>query len=273
MGRKGARRDLIWRLPFWLSLALLGPPALAGEGAADGNAEVVALSRARVGDAAILARVESQPCHYRVTTADLAALRKSGVSGPVIAAMIRKCSSGLSDNQVAGDRGGPERPGLYVVESWPGRARYSLIVPAVVAAGQSGGNGTLILPTGLRLTLPGSTATISAASQPAFWIVGKAPRMLGPDLGSGQIIPDEYEGVRLVRLDQKADRRQLQIGRVTNAIPLSGVKQNRVLALRAARNSPGTVVLTPEQELLPGQYALIVSDRANAFRLYDFAVE
>lgn len=256
-----------------LSLLLFGL-ALGGilraEVPAAGNAEIVALARAKAGDPAILARIESQPCRYQLTTADMAALRKSGVSGPVIAAMIRKCGNAPPEQaeRASGMTAIPERPGLYLVERQAERVRFSLIVPAVITAGRAGGNGSLLLPATMRLTLPGKSAALVAAGDASFWIV----EAQHAGRGGVQAGPAGHEGIRLVRLDQKSDRRQLRVGAATNALVLSGIDQDRVVPLSRERQPGGGDTFTPARRLEPGEYALVVTDLGDAFRLYDFTV-
>ena len=65
------------------------------------NDSVVALVSAGLGDEAVIAKIKASPAQYRLSTDDLIALKKSGVSGPVIAAMIEAGSQGITSAKAA----------------------------------------------------------------------------------------------------------------------------------------------------------------------------
>lgn len=233
---------------------------------AAGNDDIVAMARAGVGDEAIIAQVAASSCTYKVETVDLVQLRKAGVSSRVTAAMIRACARkevpAVDPSDPARDLG--LRPGLYAVESGIGGTRYSLIVPAIVAAGQAGGNGSLLMPSKSRITLPGPNGLALAVNgRISFWIVSP---------GSTATNSPMSQELQLVRLDQKSDRRQLQTGATANGFAVGGVSSKHVIELRVAAKSETVVVVTPTQDLPTGEYALIAREANNAFRVYDFSI-
>src|SRR3546814_3396074 len=65
------------------------------------NDSVVALVSAGLGDEVVIAKIKSSPARYRLSTEDLIALKKNGVFGPVIAAMIEAGSQGITSPKAA----------------------------------------------------------------------------------------------------------------------------------------------------------------------------
>ena len=95
-------------------LASFAAPAMAES---FNNESVIALANAGVGDDVLLAKINSLPCAYNVSTDEIIRLRKSGVSSLVIAAMVSRCT-GASAAQGAGvatsDPSIKRSPGLYI---------------------------------------------------------------------------------------------------------------------------------------------------------------
>lgn len=236
---------------------------------AAGNDEVVALAKAGVGDEAIIARIANSPCTYRVEPQDIVRIRKAGVSGRVIAAMIRRCAE---SGQLAANPADPAqalglRQGVYAVDTGESRSRYLLVVPAIVAAGRAGGNGSLLMPAKSRLSLPGRNgAAISPSGKISFWIVSTASARKEGEVPAG------FEDVRLVRLEQKSDRRQLQIGASANGFAISGIKSERIIETRIVRISETVHAINIQRDLTPGEYALIAREENSSYRVYDFSI-
>jgi hypothetical protein len=244
---------------------------LSGTAQAAGNADIITLVRARVGEDAILARIANERCSYNLETPDIVALRRAGASGRVVAAMIRKCATtepaAANGTDLAQALG--LRPGVYAVEAVEGRTKYLLMVPAIVAIGQSGGNGTLLMPSRSRITVPGTSAPpVATAGQLSFWIVSSARALPVSNTSA----PPGFEDVSLVRLEQKANRRQLQIASSANGLAMSGVSPERIIKIRLAPKSKTVHVVTVERDLKQGEYALIAKDGASSFRVYDFSI-
>lgn len=249
--------------------------AFVGDAWGASNEEVLALTKAKVGDEAILAQIANHPCDYRLEISDITSLRKAGVSGTVIAAMIRRCAAARPTPTVVGVAGEAIslRPGIYAVETEEGRTRYGYIVPAVVAAGQAGGSGSVLLPFKSKVTLPGSSGTkLAISNRPSFWIVSAAPTT--PLTGASSLggLPADYSDIRLARLEQKKDRRQLQVGAGLNRTAIAEIDPKRIVPLRFKVRSATIHVIEPVRDLDPGQYALVVRDGETAFRMYDFAI-
>ncbi len=249
--------------------------AFGVEAVAATNLDVVALVRAKVGDEVIIEMVANEPCGYETGIDQIIALRKADVSSKVIAAMIRKCGSMRSSKE---DQSDPSEifklsNGFYAVGTDGAVPRHTQILPAIVAAGRSGGLGTLFFPAKSVITLPAERALTVVSQRPTFWIVmkpieGKERQV---DLRSG-ILPSEFHNIKLVSLDKKAGKRQLQTGSYANGRALSGFEFNNTMQFRVSRVSESVSELTISAELMPGEYAFIANDNVESYRIYDFAV-
>ena len=87
------------------------------------NAKVIALVQAGLDDQTIVAKIRSSGAQYDTATDSLIALKKAGVPGPVIAAMIETSTGqGVSANAAAtADSPDPRMPhpsGIYMLASW-----------------------------------------------------------------------------------------------------------------------------------------------------------
>lgn len=238
---------------------------------ASSNDEIVALSRAKVGDEAIVAQIANQPCQYQVELDDIVRLRKAGVSSAVVAAMIRRCESAASTVEDEGDGAAIRlKPGLYSIRHSGAVAERSIMVPAVVAAGRSGGNGSLLFPDRSKISLPGPRSSlVLAGTRPVFWIVTAPHQRSAPDDRSP---PPGYEDLQLVRLESKAGKRQLQTSSSANGVIMSGLAPNRSTPIQVIRKSRALYIVSVKTDLEQGDYALLASDKGNAYRLYDFAI-
>ncbi len=247
----------------------------AGTARAATNLDIITLAKNRVGDEAILAKIATEPCGYDLTIPGIRKLKVARVSNGVIAAMIRKCSKGdgLSDDDIITHELGLH-PGLFGVDDASGGSVPQQIVPAMVAAGLPGGNGTVLLPAKSKLTLPGArSGWLTRKARPVFWIVADPATSIGQPEVTSPSGPPGYDHMRLVRLDQRTGKRQLYVGTVISGVAIGGVYSRSALALRIVRRSRSLFVAIPETDLDPGEYALLVNDKASTYRVYDFTVD
>ncbi len=239
--------------------------------------EIIAMSRAKVGDEAIVARIENDPCLREIEAADIEMLRKVGVSSRVVAALIRRCASGSNQSDGNMDPRDPItlRPGVYLVSKSSTWTRYINIIPAIAGVSKSGATGAgLLFPAKSKISLPGSSAALGALSgEPVFWIAldPAKDRKRNVEIDSSAALPG-YEDIRLVQLEPKAGKRQLQVGASANGFVLSGVDPKRSIPISVSRKSRSIYAITVTRALPPGEYALLASDSAYSYRLYDFSI-
>lgn len=240
------------------------------------NDEIIVLSRAKVGDEAILARIANEPCQYDLSVAQIGNLGKSGVSSRIIAAIIRKCGAedNTSKSATIPDIPPNLRPGLYMVTSAPGSTQYVRLVPALISAGKAGGNGSLLFPNKYKLTLPGDySGSLISSVKPEFWLVFGGHQAGSVEGASEDLntIPG-YEGLAIVRLKVRRGKRELLVGSAAVGIAASGMGRDGVVAAEISRKVGTIYVVSITEELAPGEYALIANAGANAYRVYDFSI-
>lgn len=266
---------VICRFSLWIAaLAILAAAGEAGARATS-NDVIITLARANVGDEAILALVAGEPCGYDLSVDHIGALKRSGVSGRVIAAMVRKCGSTNSGNEAASDPGnaGTSKPGVYIPRGEGKAEQWLPIIPAIVAPGLGGGNGSLLFPNTSKLTLPGSSSRFRLSPhRTVFRIIVSAGTTMNVAASGSNVVPG-YEGLRLVRFNIKGAKRVLKVGSSLNGATLSGVDQDWNMPIMISRNSNSSYDVAAGEKLPPGEYALMIGDGGKPYRLFDFSIE
>lgn len=250
-----------------LLLALSALPATAAASEeAFGNDAVIALAQANVGDAALIARIETLPCGYDVSTEQLARLRKANVSSAVLAAMIKRCPPAQERLVESAP------PGIYL---WRSEAERFRIEPAYVTAGGAGGNGSLLFPSKRKLSLSGASApTRVPRLQATFYFQFAADEARRDGFGNapleGARNPSEF---RLVRFDVEGAEREITIDRATALGSTAGVDPDAALPFSVSETGPHAYRVEVNGSLAAGQYAFVERLNGGTYRIYDFAVE
>lgn len=168
------------------------------------GASIVALHRAGLGDAPILAKINAMPCGYDTSTTALVALKKAGLSDQIIVAMLERCSPQVPTDllpaqggyaqggyaqggytqmaPVAPRNGGSTGRGLFATTAAraPGTSRgrqpegiyltgedargLTLLRPSGQTAQKVVGNGSILFPRMLKLIVPRPAAQLAVAT-------------------------------------------------------------------------------------------------------------
>jgi len=263
------------RFSLWIAALIISVLPGDAEAQATSNDVIISLVRANVGDEAILALIAQEACGYDISVERIGTLKKAGVSGRVIVAMVRKCGSINSSNETTSDpdHAGLLKPGVFIAGAEGKFEEWLPIVPAIVAAGQGVGNGSLLFPNTSKLTLPGKSSRFRLSRhRPVFRIIVGAG--IGLDAAAhGSVVVPGYEGLRLVRFDVKGSKRVLKVASFLNGATLSGVDQNRNVPFLVSQNSRTIYDVLVQEGLAPGQYALMTAYGDKSYRLFDFSVE
>jgi len=261
------------------------------------NDMVVALVQAGLGDDAVIAKIRASAGHYALTTEDLIALKKRGVPGPVIAAMIESGSAGAVSAKAAFSADSPDPlvphpSGLYLLNE----TRMVRIDPTTSNQSKTGGILGYAFTGGIaslsiKAVIPNVTARVRTAhGRPTFYfyfdeatrslsLAGTAsPWLSGP--ASAITSPNEFT---LIRFDVKKDRRETRTGSMNLAGAKSGVMDKDRIAFDYEQVTPGVFKVTPSADLPSGEYAFIYSISVGAgpgmwshgtgsARIFDFAV-
>lgn len=170
------------------------------------NDMVVALVQAGLGDDAVIAKIRASAGHYALSTDDLIALKKRGVPGPVIAAMIESGSQGAVSAKAAfsadsPDPLAPHPSGLYLLSG----PRMVRIDPTTSNQSKTGGILGYAFTGGIaslsiKAVIPNVTARVrtkhgrptfyfyfdeatrglSQAGSPSLWLSGPASAITSP---------------------------------------------------------------------------------------------
>ena len=184
------------------------------------NDSVVALRHAGLGANTIIAKVNSLPCAYDVSTDALIALKKADVADDVIAAMVARCDAAAHAPSAvvnSADPASPHPPGIYVMQDWLAAPQMQLMRPSKASAIKVSGNGSILLPYVGKLALPDEQSRIGVKNhRPTFYFYFLPGDDKVSDFGTPNSVaaqsPDEFS---LVRFKVKKGERDVGIGKVS----------------------------------------------------------
>ena len=241
------------------------PPCSADAAKALTNADVVQMVKAGLSESTILLSIKNAPAEFKTAPADLIALKKAGVSEPVMDAMLTHGASpsvaptapippvAANYSAMAGRNGlvaidGDRQVELFIATQYATKSKRKFWSNEEIAI------------------LPGSQAKIRLTSRtPAFPIA--APPNVDPE-----------QTVRLMKMTVRGDSREAtlrinsydtllrRVPKVTDGV----VETTLSPAPDAAANGVMTaLLLTPKSPLEPGEYAVIQYDS----QIWDFGVD
>lgn len=266
------------------------------------NKNVVDLVMAGLGDEAVIAKVRASTATYDLATNDLIILKKSGVSGSVIAAMIEADARGGVPSRAAlsADSADPLVPhpsGLYMLADWLPQPKMVRLDPTISNQSKTGGLLGYAFTGGIaslsiKAVIPNVTAPIKAnRSRPTFYFyfdeANRAPSQ--PPAGSVWLSgaasavssPNEFT---LVSFEIKKDRRETRVGSMNLAGAKSGVMDKDRIAFVYEQIAPGVFKVSPKADLPAGEYGFLYaigggtgpgmwSRGTGASRIFDFSIQ
>ena len=228
-----------------LALAsLLTVTAIAAESALT-NKDVIDLSRLGIGDPAVVAKIRQAPAvDFALDVGDLAALKKSGVSGTVIAAMLDRAAGATSQQTGGSSVKEPDYIGNFcrrdpsTLELTPLERQAGSAAVDVKAMGFGGADAYM---------------RVSGERSPVRFKEGEATDFVV--LVSSQSA-DPAGVAQLFALDVVGRDRRLTVGRAM-AMGLGGrtVTGEHQIAVKAVRYGKSSFLVTPVEALGPGEYA------------------
>jgi hypothetical protein len=247
------------------------------------NQSVVALVKDGLGDDLVIAKINSEPCNYDVSTDSILSLKNSGVSEKIITAMVTRCSTATEARGIAGDDASPDpmvrhSPGIYVMDSWDTPAALRLVTAATSSGMKTSGNGSVLFPLVARLILPGATSHLVVPSaNPTFYFYfnpnDQAVSDFGQEHAGAAHSPDAFS---LVRFKQKRDTRELEMGRLSafGGAVMSfrkGLTLKSKIAFQTEDKGNG-IYQVSTGPLEPGDYAFVFTSGDQSARVYDFTI-
>jgi hypothetical protein len=235
------------------------------------NDTVIALVGAKIGDEALIAKIDTLPCGYDVSMAQLARLKKAKVSSAVLAAMIRRCGDKASSGIVGEER---PRAGVYLERMPGGHSELVRIEPAYVSPARGGGNGSLLFPSKSKLSLPGAAASLRASAyRPVFFFFVDAKNLrhdgFGNDPTDGAHDPS---GFNLVRFTVEKNERELTVEKANMLGSSSNIDTGLARAFTVSPDDEGVYRVDIVTSLDPGQYGFIERLSGGTYRVYDFEI-
>lgn len=259
------------------------------------NSDVVQLVKAGLGDDAVVAKIQTSPQSFDLSTDGLIGLKGAGVPNTVIAAMLGGGAKTVqAPNQLSMDSPDPavpHFPGLYLVDAIGGSGKMTRINPTNSNQAKTGGIIGYALTGGIasmsvKAAIPGDSARVQTnSSRPVFYAYfdESVPRDLQSNgssqwasgIGTTTSSPSE---VTLVRFMEKKGRREARVGSMNIAGAKTGVMDKDQLAFDSEMVAPGIFRVQPREALPPGEYGFIQSltganqNGAMTARVFDFGV-
>ncbi len=278
------------KLLFATLLLLSAEPAFADTLT---NRSIIVLSASGIGDEAIIAKIQASDTKFDLSTDQMLALKKKGVSGPVIAAMIAadnrsKPQASATVREPVAPRGRPSsanlaaqfRPaGIYLATGG------QLVRLDFNVSGQTKTGGFLgsaftygIAKISTRVVLQGETARVRSDSQTPtfyFYLPAGASRATASSFdqpaSSSPSSPNEFS---LVHLSKKSGSREARIGRGNISGFQSGVADKDRINFTFDEVRPGVFAVKTGKPLESGEYCFVMigSGGAATDKFFDFSV-
>jgi hypothetical protein len=254
----------------------------AAQGSVITNARVIELSKLGLDDDIIIAKIKNGSCQFQLEDTDLVSLKKAGVSPKVIAAMLdagaltsppvtvkknelSSQSMGQSKVGVASENI-PSEPGMYVAAG----GGFTKILGQILEFKRSGSMLVSDLTLHVKTTkenvqLLGPHAQTVTGSNPEFYFI-PAKQEADAGVNAGDMI--------LVRLEEKKERRQIEVGAQGAWRASNGISLTHQVQLSRSEVKPGVYKITPAVGLGKGEYGIYLS-RGEGMKayLYDFSVQ
>ena len=253
----------MFRMSQLLFVALAATFLTVGVRAADAdkpldNAEIVKLTKADMGDAVIIAKINgAATVKFATDTDDLVKLKEAGVSKAVIAAMLDRSSAAPPKSQPAAAAGGSAASVSLVATDGT--------VPLKMVDGEV---STIVAPfVGMKrfVTIAEISATVRTKDR-------KPSVTIATD-------KDPHKIYWLVKLDQDKDKEDMNRSMdvespgMWGGVMSSAPDDDFMIKCDIAQQQPGVWKFTPVKDLKPGEYGIYVGKGEQTASLYDFGVD
>lgn len=229
------------------------------------NDDVVMLLEAGLGEAAVIAKIETSDGDYQTDTASLLALKDKGVPSEVIAAMLKASAGPVELSDSSPDPLVPHFTGVYIMDDWSVEPRMWKIDPTSSSQTKTGGILGYAITGGIasasvKAVIPGEEAkTRTPNRRPVFYIYFDSANnsqsgTFSTGFGAAVLSPNEFS---LVELKSKKNRREARIGSLNIAGAKAGVMDKDQIAFSYEQIAQGVYKMQPDQDLEPGEYGFI----------------
>jgi len=255
------------------------------------NTTVIDLTVAGLGDEAIIAKINSSQVQFDLSTDQMIDLKKRGVSGPVIAAMLTASSRGTEVvNSMSLDSPDPMRAhpsGLYLFAEAGEESKMKRIDATVSNQAKTGGILGYALTGGIasmsvKASIQNETARVASGSRtPTFYFFfdeSNGPAGTGTWASGTAAMVTSPSEFTLIRLNKKKGRREARVGSANIGGAKTGVMDKDRIAFDYALVRPGVYRVAAGASLEPGEYGFIYAisgggaGGALTARIFDFSV-
>ena len=266
-------------------VSMLASPALAQMLTID---QIGALKSAGIGDDAIIAKIRSSGTHYDLTTDQMIQMKKTGISGPVMAALMTSNASGPNYSVDSPDPLIPHAAGVYLLSGQNG-ASMERIDATISDQAKTGGIWGYALTGGIasasvKASIQNEHArTRTGAGTPTFYMFfdESNPDAKGSSVWQGNqatvTSPGEFS---LVRFAAKDGHREARVGSMNIGGAKTGVMDKDRIPFDYQVVRPGVYRVSIRKPLDKGEYGFIYAlsggsgGRMGAMtaRVFDFSV-
>ena len=235
------------------------------------NNDILSLSKMGLSSKIVVAKINSSKCNFDTSAATLQVLKGAGLDDSVILAMVESStlnnrSEGTPRVAPAAPINSPAEPGMYVATN----DGFTKILGQILEFERSGSvlisNLTYHIKTEKQnMQLLGAHAQCVTGSNPEFYFI-PAKQESDAGVNAGDLI--------LIRLEQKKERRQIEVGAQGIGRASKGISLTHQVQLVRSEVKPSVYKVTPAAGLNKGEYALYLSrGEGMAAYIYDFAVQ
>ncbi|TQL16556.1 hypothetical protein FBY58_0092 [Zymomonas mobilis] len=255
------------------------------------NESVVTLTNTGLGDEAIVAKIKNSDANYDLSTDQLIALRRRGVSSPVLAAMLEKSApKAAAMSMDSPDPMVPHSPGVYLfnAHSVPPKMRY--MESTVTNQAKTGGVWGYALTSGIAsMSIKASIQNEHALNrtddeQPVFYFFfDEANNQQAASTWSAgtQATVNSPNAFTLIKMQSKSGKnghREIRVGSRNIGGAKSGVMDKDQIPFDFEMVRAGVYKVTPKYALKPGEYGFLYEMTSNGAkgalsgRIFDFSV-
>lgn len=252
--------------------------------------QVIAMTKADLGDEAIVAKIKSDGKSFDLSTDEMISLRQNGVSSAVIAAMLSSGAEAAAPqlSLTSPDPAVPHPAGLYMFLNDGNGQRMQRMDPTVSSQAKTGGIFGYALTGGLasmsvKVAIANdSSRNLNTAPKPQFFMFLEESNGVSSggswSSGANTVITSPAE-LSLVRLTRKDGRREARVGSMNIAGAKTGVMDRDRLEFDYSMVRQGVFQVNVSEALEPGEYGFIYAlsgtgtAGAMTARIFDFTIQ
>lgn len=247
---------------------------------------VLQLTQMGLGDDAVVAKIHADKVDFDLSTDDMLAFKKQGLSSPVIAALIsNRYVATIQPSLDSPDPGVPHPAGFYALMSDRAAPRMERMEPTVTNQAKTGGIFGYALTGGIasmsiKAAVQNETSRVPVSTQPRFYFFSaesNGDQSGAWASGTNTVVTSPAE-MSLVRLIKKDGRREARVGSMNIGGAKTGVMDKDRITFKDTEVRPGVYLVEPTTALEPGEYGFIYSlsgggaGGAMTARIFDFTV-